>query len=128
MTNIDKLSAAIAEWGTNVAASVLPQVHIPETSTIGRMMQGFFGIDLASYSIYKELGFLLEPTMQTLVKPMLQKYLSAFDDDKVRELAIMYAESFKKQAQERGSINLFGVELGANAFEGLHEIIIKHLE
>jgi hypothetical protein len=128
MTNIDKLSAAIAEWGTNVAASVLPQVHIPETSTIGRVMQGFFGIDLASYSIYKELGFLLEPTMQTLVKPMLDKYLSAFDDDKVRELAIMYAEAFMKQAQERGSINLFGVELGANAFEGLHEIINKHLK
>ena len=109
MSNIDKLAAALAEWGTNVAASVLPQVHIPETSTIGRVMQGFFGIDLASYSIYKELGFLLEPTMQTMVRPMLDKYLSAFDDDKVRELAIMYAEAFKKQAQERGSINLFGV-------------------
>lgn len=128
MSNIDKLAAALAEWGTNVAASVLPQVYIPETSTIGRVMQGFFGIDLASYSIYKELGFLLEPTMQTMVRPMLDKYLSAFDDDKVRELAIMYAEAFKKQAQERGSINLFGVELGANAFEGLHEILIKHLK
>ncbi len=127
MSNIDKLAAALAEWGTNVAASILPQVQIPATSTIGRVMQGFFGIDLASYSIYKELGFLLAPTMQTMVKPMLTKYLSSFGDEEVKELAMMYAESFRKEAQAKGQINLFGVELGANAFEGLHEILTKHL-
>lgn len=91
------------------------------------MMQGFLGIDLASYSVYKELGFLLEPTVQSAIKPMLTKYLSSFSDDEVRELAMMYAESFKKQAHERGYVNLFGIELGANAFDGLCDILTKHL-
>lgn len=127
MANIDKLSAALVEWGMNVASSALPQIQIPPTSGIGRVMQGFFGIDLASYSVYKELGFLLEPTIQRIAKPMLTKYLSSFSDDEIKELAMMYADAFKKQAHERGYINLFGIELGANAFDGLHEILTKHL-
>ena len=126
MSSIDKLSEALTEWGMNVASSALPQIQIPPTSGIGRVMQGFFGIDLASYSVYKELGFLLEPTMRTAIKPMLTKYLSSFDDEEVRELAMMYAESFKKQAYEHGKVNLFGIELGPNAFDGLCEILSKH--
>jgi hypothetical protein len=127
MTNIDKLSTALVEWVVNVASSALPQIQIPPTSGIGRIMQGFLGIDLVSYSVYKELGFLLEPTVQSAIKPMLTKYLSSFSDDEVRELAMMYAESFKKQAHEHGYVNLFGIELGANAFDGLYDILTKHL-
>lgn len=127
MANIDKLSTALVEWVVNVASSALPQIQIPPTSGIGRIMQGFLGIDLASYSVYKELGFLLEPTVQSVIKPMLTKYLSSFSDDEVRELAMMYAESFKKQAHEHGYVNLFGIELGANAFDGLCDILTKHL-
>lgn len=128
MNNIDKLSAALAEWGTNVAASVLPQVSIPPTSTIGRVMSGFFGLDISSYNIYQELGFLIEPTMNAAIKPMLSKYLSNFSDEKIEELAVLYADAFLAQAREKGSVNIFGIELGANAFEGLHEIITSKLK
>lgn len=127
MTNIDRLTAALTEWGMNVAASVLPNVQIPADSTIGRVMNGFFGIDLSQYNIYSELGFLVEPTMRTAIKPMLQKYLGSFSDEEVKELAMMYAEALRKQAAERGHVNLFGIELGSNAFEGLHQILTSKL-
>lgn len=127
MNNIEKLSAALAEWGTNVAASVLPQVSIPPTSTIGRVMSGFLGLDISNYNIYKELGFLIQPTMNAAVKPMLTKYLSGFSDEKIEELAKVYAEAFLAQAREKGAVNIFGIELGANAFEGLCEIIEERM-
>lgn len=123
---ITKVNEAITEWVMNVAKSVLPNVQIPPTSGIGGFMQ-MLNIDLRTYNIYDELGFLIEPTIQRLAKPMLTKYLSSFSDDEIKELAMMYADAFKKQAHERGYINLFGIELGANAFDGLHDILTKHL-
>lgn len=127
MNNKEKLSAALAEWIMNVAEGVLPQVSIPPTSTIGRVMQGFFGIDIASYSIYKELGFLVAPTVKMAIGPMLDKYLSGLDDEKIKEVAMMYADALRTQAQNNGYVNIFGIQLGANAFEGLRDILNKHL-
>lgn len=111
----------------NVAEGVLPQVSISPTSTIGRVMQGFFGIDIASYSIYKELGFLVAPTVKMAIGPMLDKYLSGLADEKIKEVAMMYADALRTQAQNNGYVNIFGIQLGANAFEGLRDILNKHL-
>lgn len=123
MANIEILSGVLAEWLGNVASSVLPQVQIPQTSTIGRMMNGFFGIDLSTYNIYKELGFLVAPTIQNLVTPMMHKYLSAFPDEDIPAMAKQYAELFAKQASEQGSVNLFGIQLGPATFERLKELL-----
>lgn len=124
MTNIEILSGVVAEWMGNVAASVLPQVQIPQTSSIGRMMSGFFGIDLSTYNIYKELGFLVTPTIQTFVTPMMNKYLSSFPEDEIPKIAKQYAELFAKQASEQGAVNLFGIQLGPATFERLKELLV----
>ena len=122
MSSIDKLSEALTEWGMNVAKSVLPNVKIPPQSGIGSFMQ-MLGVDIRTYSIYDELGFLLKPTMRRFIRPTLDKYLGGMTDAEVEEVAKEYVEAMRTKAAERGYINLFGVEVGANAFDALKDIL-----
>ena len=122
MTSIDKLAEALTEWGMNVAKSVLPNVKIPPQSGIGSFMQ-MLGIDPMAYNIYNELGFLLKPTMRRFIQPTLNKYLGGMSDVEVEEMALEYAEAMREKANERGYINLFGIQVGANAFDGLKDIL-----
>lgn len=123
MTNIDKVSAALSEWLFNVAASALPNVKIPTESPIGKFMYGILGVNPAEYNLWKELGFLAEPTIDVMVHPILNKVLGSIPDDQIKEIANKYADAFLQQAQEKGAVNLFGIELGPNAFEGLKTIL-----
>lgn len=123
MTNADILITAMVEWVGKIAASILPQVKIPPTSTIGKMMQGFFGINPAQYNLWAELGFLLNPTIQSFVEPMMRKYLAVIPDENIKDVAMNYADALLAQAQNKGSVNVFGIELGAKTFEGLKGIL-----
>lgn len=122
MTSIDKLSGALTEWGMNVAKSVLPNVKIPPTSGIGSFM-AMLGVDTRTYNIYDELGFLLKPTMRRVIQPMLNKYLGGMTDAEVEEMAMEYVEAMREKANEKGYVNLFGIQVGTNAFDGLKEIL-----
>ena len=122
MASIDKLGEALTEWGLNVAKSVLPNVKIPPQSGIGSFMQ-MLGVDISSYNIYNELGFLLKPTMRRFIQPILTKYLGGMSDAEVEETALEYAEAMREKANERGYVNLFGIQVGANAFDGLKDIL-----
>ena len=122
MASIDKLGEAMTEWVMNVAKSVLPNVKIPPQSGIGSFMQ-MLGVDVSSYNIYNELGFLLKPTMRRFIQPTLTKYLGGMTDAEVEEMAMEYVEAMREKANEKGYINLFGVQVGANAFDGLKEIL-----
>ena len=123
MANIDKVSAALSAWLFNVASSILPKMKIPTESPIGKFMYGILGVNPANYNIWKELGFLAEPTIQVMVAPMVSKLLSAVPEDQIQEIVQKYADAMLEKAQEKGSVNVFGIELGANAFEGLKEIL-----
>lgn len=123
MNNTDKLVEAITEWLENVAMSALPQISIPPTSSIGRMMSGFFGINPAKYNVWAELGFLLNPTIRTFVEPKLRQYLANIPEDNIKGMAMSYADALLEQANAKGSVNVFGIELGKNAFEGLKTIL-----
>lgn len=122
MASIDKLSEALTEWGMNVAKSVLPNVKIPPQSGIGGFM-AMLGIDPMSYNIYNELGFLLKPTMRRFIQPTLTKYLGGMTDAEVEEVAMEYVEAMRQEATNKGYVNLFGVQVGANAFDGLKDIL-----
>ena len=128
MSNIDKVSAALSEWIFNVAASILPKVKIPSESPIGKFMYGIIGVDPSSYNIWKELGFLAEPTIQVMLSPVLTKFLGAVPDDQIKEIAEKYVDAFLSRAQEKGGVNVFGVQLGPKAFEGLKEILASKFE
>lgn len=122
MTNIDKVSLAVSEWTFNVVKAFLPQFKIPAGGKLGGLMQ-MLGQDPASYNIWNELGFLAEPLIQSMVSPALARTLSGMPDEQIPDLAMKFAESFIARAEEKGSVNLFGVELGQSSFERLKEIL-----
>lgn len=122
MTSIDKLAEALTEWGMNVAKSVLPNLTIPPTSGIGSFM-AMLGVDVRSYNIYNELGFLLKPTMRRFIQPTLNKYLGGMTDAEVEEMAMEYVEAMREEAMNKGYVNIFGIQVGANAFDGLKDIL-----
>ena len=123
MNNADTLIGAVTEWLGKVASSVMPQVSIPPQSAIGKMMSGFLGINPSTYNVWNELGFLLNPTIRSFVEPQMRKYLANIPDASIKDMAMTYADARVKQAQEKGAVNIFGVEFGANAFEGLRGIL-----
>lgn len=122
MTNIDKVSLAVSEWAFNVAKAFLPQFKIPVGGKLGGFMQ-ILGQDPANYNIWNELGFLAEPLIQTAVTPAVNKMLSSIPDEQVPDIAMKFVDSFIKQAEEKGGVNLFGLELGKGSFERLKEIL-----
>lgn len=122
MTNIDKVSLAVSEWAFNVAKAFLPQFKIPVGGKLGGFMQ-LLGADPATYNIWNELGFLAEPMIQSIVTPTLNRLLSGMTEEQIPDLAIKFADSFIKRAEEKGSVNLFGLELGQGSFERLKEIL-----
>ena len=127
MNNLDRISAALSEWAFNVAKSALPQVQISANSTLGHIM-GLIGADVTKYNVWNELGFLAEPMLQTLITPAVRNMLGNFPDEQLPELAEKYVAAFIEQAQKKGSVNVFGLELGANAFEGLRDILRAKME
>lgn len=123
MTSVDRVSVALSEWVFNVAKSVLPKVGIPTESAVGKFMYGILGVNPATYNVWNELGFLAEPMIQTMVTPMVGKYLQGIPDEQVQDVVMKFADAFVKQAREKGSVNLFGLEMGENAFTDLKAIL-----
>ena len=122
MTNIDKVSLAVSEWAFNVAKAFLPQYKIPIGGKLGGLMQ-LIGQDPATYNVWNELGFLAEPLIQSMVTPTLNRVLSGMPDEQVPDLAMKFVDSFIQRAEEKGSVNLFGLELGKPTFERLKELL-----
>ena len=127
MSNIDKVSSALSEWGFNIAKNLLPGIGIPTNSAIGKFMYGMLGVDPTKYNVWNELGFLAEPLIQTMVTPTINKVLGGIPDEQIPELVHKFIDSFIERADEKGSVNLFGIELGRSSFERLKEIMDSKL-
>jgi hypothetical protein len=128
MISIDKIGVVLSQWLFNVAKSVLPQVGIPADSAIGKFMYGILGVNPASYNLWNELGFLAEPMIQTMVTPIVNKYMSGIPEDQVKGIALKFADAFVTQAQQKGSVNLFGLQMGENAFADLKSMLVAKFE
>lgn len=122
MTNIDKISVALSEWAFKVAKSVLPQVSIPIGGKLGGLMQ-IIGVNPATYNIWNELGFLAEPLIQTMVTPAVGKMLAGIPDEQVVDLAYKYVDAFIAQAKQKGSVNLFGIEVEEEDLQNLRSML-----
>ena len=127
MANLDKVSLALSEWAFKVAQSVLPQVNIPIGGKLAGMMQ-LLGVNPATYSIWNELGFLAEPIIHNMVSPALNRLFAGVPDEQVQELALKYVDAFIKQAQEKGAVNVFGIEIDVSDFEDLRTTLVKRLK
>lgn len=128
MTNIDKVGVVLSQWMSNVAKSVLPRVGIPAESAIGKFMYGILGVNPASYNLWNELGFLAEPLIQTMVTPIVGRYMQGIPDEQVKDIAMKFADAFVTQAQQKGSVNLFGLEMGEDAFADLKAMLAAKFE
>lgn len=126
MTNIDKVGLAVSEWAFNVVKTFLPQFKIPVGGKLGGFMQ-LLGADPATYNVWSELGFLAEPLIQSMVTPTLNRMLSGIPEEQVPELAMKFVDSFIKRAEEKGSVNLFGIEMGQASFERLKELLERRM-
>ena len=122
---INKVTSALSAWLFNVAKSLLPKVNIPTESAIGKFMYGILGVNPASYNIWNELGFLAQPTIQALVTPMLNNFLSGMTDEQIKDIVMKYADAMLEEVDRKGSINLFGMELRRDAIEDLKRMLIK---
>ena len=122
---IDKVSSALAQWGFKVVSSFLHAYRIPEGSAVGNIMQGFFGIQPAPYNVWRELGFLAEPLLQSLITPAINRVLAGMTDEQVKEIVYKFVDSFIQQAKDKGEVNLFGIHLKEDAFVGLREIMVN---
>ena len=106
----------------NVASSFLPQVRMSPSSGIGRIMT-IIGIDVSRYNPWNELGFLAEPVVETVLTPMVSKYLSGFSEEQLTDAVEKIVDSCISQAKEKGYVNIFGIQLGSDAFEGLKDLL-----
>lgn len=106
----------------NVASSFLPQVRMSPSSGIGRIMT-IIGIDVSRYNPWNELGFLVEPVVETVLAPMVSKYLSGFSEKQLTDAVDKIVDSCISQAKEKGYVNVFGIQLGSDAFDGLKDLL-----
>lgn len=125
MTITDKVSKALGAWGFDVAKAVLPSFRIPQGSAIGNMMQGFLGINPASYNVWDELGFLAEPLIQSFASPMVNRLLAGMSEEQAQDVVDKFLDAFIKQAKEKGEVNVFGIALEAKDFESLKGMLTK---
>ena len=125
MTITDKVSKALGAWGFDVAKAVLPSFRIPQGSAIGNMMQGFLGINPASYNVWDELGFLAEPLIQSFASPMVNRLLAGMSEEQAQDVVDKFLDAFIRQAKEKGEVNVFGIALEAKDFESLKELLTK---
>lgn len=124
---IEGITIGISEWLENVIASALPKVTINPSGTIGKMMNGFFGIDLSTYNVWKELGFLAQPMIQNFVAPAIGKYLAMIPEDKLEDAVMSLVDAMIAQAEKNGYVNVFGIQLGKNVFQGLKDILTEKM-
>jgi hypothetical protein len=123
MTITDKVSAALGKWGFDVAKAILPSFRIPQGSAIGNMMQGFLGINPASYNVWDELGFLAEPLIQSFASPMVNKMLAGMSEEQAKDVVDKFVDAFIEQAKKKGDVNVFGISLDAKDFESLKALL-----
>lgn len=128
MTISDKISMALGKWGFDIAKTILPAYRIPQGSTIGNMMQGFLGINPASYNVWDELGFLAEPLIQSVVNPMVNQYLAGMSEEQAKDMVMKFVDSFIEQAKKKGSVNVFGIAIDPDEFESLKAMLTSSME
>ena len=124
----DKVSMALGRWGFDIAKAILPAYRIPQGSAIGNMMQGFLGVNPATYNVWDELGFLAEPMIQMVVSPMVNKVLAGMSDEQARDVVDKFVDAFIEQAKKKGEVNVFGISVDQKDLEGLKSLLTATME
>lgn len=92
-------------------------VHL--TSGIGKFMGSVFGLDLSTYNLLNELDFIIEPTLDYIIKLQLAKLSKFIPDEQIPKVVNSYLDAAISKTTAKGSVNLFGFEFEATAFQNL---------
>lgn len=103
-------------------------IKIPVTSGIGKFMSSVFGLDLSTYNLLNELDFIIEPTLDYIIKPQLAKLSKFIPDEQIPKVVNSYLDAAISKATAKGSVNLFGFEFEATAFQNLKREIDNSLK
>lgn len=125
MTVADKVSMALGKWGFDIAKAILPSYRIPSGSAIGNMMQGFLGVNPATYNVWNELGFLAEPMIQSIVSPMINKALAGMSEEQAKDVVDKFIDAFIEQAKKKGEVNIFGISVDKKDLESLKALLTE---
>lgn len=125
MTITDKVSIALGKWGFDIAKAILPSYRIPPGSAIGNMMQGFLGVNPATYNVWNELGFLAEPMIQSIVSPMINKALAGMSEEQAKDVVDKFIDAFIEQANKKGEVNIFGISVDKKDLESLKALLTE---
>ena len=120
MNNAELVAVAVRKWLTPIVKTIGGGIKIPVTSGIGKFMSSFFGLDLSTYNVLNELDFIIEPTLAKLSK--------FIPDEQIPKVVNSYLDSAITKATAKGSVNIFGFEFEATAFQNLKREIDNSLK
>lgn len=130
-SNIDKLSAVVAEWIrpslSKIASESLNKLE--GVASANSWIIKYFPVK-SDYSIVNDLGFLLSPIAQSVVKPLLSNAICkiGITDAGIPEFARNVVEYALKEASEKGQITLFGIlEIEPSDIKELKRLLEKNL-
>lgn len=95
---------------------------------VGKFMGSVFGLDLSTYNLLNELDFIIEPTLDYIIKPQLAKLSKFIPDEQIPKVVNSYLDAAISKATAKGSVNLFGFEFEATAFQNLKREIDNSLK
>jgi hypothetical protein len=61
--------------------------------------------------------------IKNFVAPAIGKYLAMIPEEKLEEAVMSLVDAMIAQAEKNGYVNVFGIQLGKNAFQGLKDIL-----
>lgn len=93
-----------------------------------KFMGSVFGLDLSTYNLLNELDFIIEPTLDYIIKPQLAKLSKFIPDEQIPKVVNSYLDAAISKATAKGSVNLFGFEFEATAFQNLKREIDNSLK
>lgn len=125
MNNTELAAVAIRNWLSPIVKSVGNNIKIPATKGIGKFITTYFGIDLTNYNILNELDFIIDPTLDYFVRPYITKLSNFIPDENIPVVINRYVDSAIDKAKAKGSVNIFGFEFEATAFENLKKELDK---
>lgn len=128
MINAELVAVAVGKWLTPIVKTIGGGIKIPITSGIGKFMGSVFGLDLSTYNLLNELDFIIEPTLDYIIKPQLAKLSKFIPDEQIPKVVNSYLDAAISKATAKGSVNLFGFEFEATAFQNLKREIDNSLK
>lgn len=126
MSNLQALSTSVSNWIKPIIMQAVPAMNIKQPKFISQIAS-VLGIDLSNYSISKELSFLIDPALNNLLDPMIKERLKFIPEESLPKIVNEFLDAFIKEAQTKGTVNMFGINFEAIAFENLRREFNNHL-